>query len=90
MAIGLHLGASIRRVLVALIVVVPVGKAVFLEMKPRQRAREAMNYFDKVVELSGTGTAFRAKGMTPGLSPVILTGVDGKKQLFLVLVPKAR
>jgi len=90
MGFGLRISERIGRLITSLIVVVPLGKSVYLELKPPQRASEALNYFDKVVEIDGTGTAFLAKGKAPGLSPVIVTGANGKKQLFLAIVPKPR
>jgi hypothetical protein len=76
----------------AAVVVAPVGDVTWIKMSSRQRISEAWNANDGAAEVIAKGLTvdIGVKGKTRGISPLVLTDVKGKSQIFLVVVPKPK
>lgn len=69
------------------VLIVPIGKAVPVEITPRQRVSEMTISDDRVVDTFGNNVNY-LRGKASGVAWVTITGIRGGTRSALVVVPK--
>ena len=80
---------TIVRIVLALITLLPVGQEIRFKLRAGERVYEVANSDPKVVEVSAISPPF-ARGVSPGISRIELTGEHKTRRVIIFIVLEKR